>query len=69
MTVEESSAFSFGNKAFTVLRMDETVPLTNWQKVIIGEKEYKPVFHSGLDSFSVCVDGSHKLNGKQVSFI
>ena len=69
MMVKESNHFKLNKNAFTVIRLDGEVPLANWQKVIIDEKEYSTVFHSGLDRFSMCIDGIHDLNGKQIIFI
>ena len=69
MIVKESNVFKLGAKECTVLRLEGSVPLSEWRKVRIEDVEHETVFHSGLDSSSICINGAHELDGKKVTFI
>lgn len=59
---------SWTTRNMTILKLTESIPLTDWRKMTVGGVEFKPfpVMDSGENI--IAVEGKHDLTGKQVVF-
>lgn len=59
---------SWTARDMTILKLTESIPLTDWRKMTVGGVEFKPfpVMDSGENV--IAVKGKHDLTGKRVVF-
>ena len=60
---------SWTARDMTILKLTESIPLTDWRTMTVGGVEFKPfpVMDSGENI--IAVEGKHDLTGKRVVFV
>ncbi len=60
---------SWTARDMTILKLTESIPLTDWSKMTVGGVEFKPFPVMDAGENVIAVSGKHDLAGKQVEFI